>query len=201
MAMPVDIGQTLELHRRILSDLDLREDAATEKEAAARKALEEALQDIAADRQAIKQYRELLAQAEKLYQTFVGANRSGDSAALRQPAEAPEAATTAEQASVPAFATEDEEASRQPFKELVPDAPSLTNASVGPEVSPLVEELRSHISINLERDGRSGNWWAGIWKSGPRNSEQEISWSKALPPVEGAERAVWDLHNAKSVQD
>ncbi len=199
--MPIDINQTLELHRRILSALDLREDAATEREAAARKAFEEALQNIAAERQAIKQSRELLAQAEGLYQSFGGADQSGNFVALGQPAEARKAATISGQTPAPAFATKDEEASLQTTKELVPDEPPLTNASVGPEVSPLVEELRNHMSANLEQDGRSSNWWAGMWKSAARNSEDEISWRKALPPIEGAERAVWDHHNTKPNQD
>jgi hypothetical protein len=201
MAMPVDIGHTLELHRRILSDLELREYAAAEKEAVARKAFEEALQNIVAERQAIKQYRELLAQAENLYQSFVGVDQNVSSAIHPQPDEAAEAATTSGQTSVPVVIINDEEASLQTTKELVPDALSLTNASAGPEVSPLVEELRTHMSTNLEQDGRSSNWWAGMWKGGARNSEQEISWKKALPPIEGAERAVWDHHNPKPVQD
>ncbi len=201
MTMPVDLGQTLELHRRILSELDLRDGAITEKEVAARKAFEEAQRNIAAERQAIKQHRELLAQAESLYQSFAGTDQSGNSAALQEPAEAREAATISEKTSVPAIAAKDEEASLQTNKELVPDASSLTNPSAGPEVSPLVEELRSHMSANVEQDGRSGNWWAGMWKSGARNAEQEISWRKALPPIEGAERAVWDHNNTKSTQD
>jgi hypothetical protein len=196
--MSVDLSNVLDLHRRILSDLDLRETATTEKEAAARKAFEEALHNIAAERQAINQYRNVLAEAQHLYQNFAGTSQDGTSGTASGPSEVPVAAGSPQQTLAPDPGALSEEPQHPATEEEpAPQATSLNGASLEREVSPLVENLRSHISANSEQEGRGGNWWSGMWKSGSRDSQQEISWKEALRPVDGAERAVWDHQSAK----
>ena len=57
----------LELHQRVLADLDRREAAIVEQEAEARKVLEQALARCAAERTSIDQDKAVLVQAAKLY--------------------------------------------------------------------------------------------------------------------------------------
>ena len=92
-AMSVDLSQTLDLHQRIRSELDQREAATKEKAAEARRAFDAALRDIAAELDAAKQYRELLAQAEILYRGFLGTNHGDGSTTVVQPTQTPVAVT------------------------------------------------------------------------------------------------------------
>jgi hypothetical protein len=68
---------TLELHQRVLADLDQREAAVVEHEAEARSVLEQALANCAAKRTSIEQERVVLVQAEKLYRRFIEMNGGG----------------------------------------------------------------------------------------------------------------------------
>ncbi len=102
--MSVDLSPTLDLHRRILSELELREAATKEQETEARRALDNALQSIAAERRAIKQCRDLLTQAATLYKSFVGKDRVTTQSDVPQPTEAPVTAAAPELTVAPAVA-------------------------------------------------------------------------------------------------
>src|SRR5258708_7272511 len=64
------INPALELHKRIMADLDRRDAAVVKQEADARRALEQAIADCAAQRARTDQERILLTQAGQLYQRF-----------------------------------------------------------------------------------------------------------------------------------
>jgi hypothetical protein len=274
--VPVDLNPTLDLHRRILSELEIRETATEEQETEARRALDNALQSIAAERRAIKQCRDLLTQAATLYKSFVGKDRVTTQSDVLQPTEAPVAVAAPELTPAPAVASD--EPSPLATQALAPDAnvpqptespvavaaPELTPvpAVAGDEPSPLateapapdanvpepsevsaaateqafepavaseepstvaaeepahgtmplpdasiesgsfarVENLRSEITAETGRGG-GGSWWAGMWRRGSRDEEVELSWKEAYPPVEGAERAIWDHNHANRTQE
>jgi hypothetical protein len=272
----VDLSPTLDLHSRILSELELREAASKEQETEARRALDNALQSIAAERRAIKQCRDLLTQAATLYKSFVGNDRVTTQTDVPQPTEAPAAAAAPALTPAPAvagdepslLATEspspyanvpqpteppvtgaaseltlapapavaepsppateapapdtavpqpsevsvaapeqasesavaDEEPSPLAAEEPEPVATPLPGASVEAESFARVENLRSEITAETGRGG-GGSWWAGMWRRGSRDGEVELSWKEAYPPVEGAERAIWDHNHANRTQE
>jgi hypothetical protein len=275
MAVPVDLSPTLDLHRRILSELELREAATREQETEARRALDNALQGIAAERRAIKQCRDLLTQAATLYKSFVGKDRVTTQSDVPQPTDAPvtaaasalaaasavegdepsplatetpapgvnvpqptespvavaapeltpapavpgplplateapapdaanvpqpsaASATAPEQAFEPAIT--DEEPSPMAAEEPAPGTTPLPGASVQAESFARVENLRSEITAETGRGG-GGSWWAGMWRRGSRDEEVELSWKEAYPPVEGAERAIWDHNHPNRTQE
>jgi hypothetical protein len=81
---------TLELHQRVLADLDQREAAVLEQEAEARRMLEQALANCAAKHTSIEQERVVLVQAEKLYRRFIETSEGGvprDNASQPEPAQ------------------------------------------------------------------------------------------------------------------
>lgn len=192
--MPVDLSQTFDLHRRIISELNLRESVIKEQETAARRALEDALQNIAAEKHAIKQCRELLSQAEMLYQSFAGEVRVSRQHNVLQPTAPPIAAAAPQQPPDTAPTAAGGEPPPPPKEEFAPAA----DASIEAQVFSRVQNLRGEISAETER---VGNWWATMWRRGSRNPEEELSWKEAYPPVEGAERAIWDHHNANRTED
>jgi outer membrane biosynthesis protein TonB len=266
----VDLSPTLDLHRRILSELELREAATREQETEARRALDSALQNIAAERRAIKQCRDLLTQAATLYKSFVGSDRATTKTDVPQPIEAPVAAADPELApaqssagdepaprvtdapspyaeapqpteapvAAPApapavaeplpWATEapaphvndpqptevsvaareqasepevtGEELSTLAAEEPAPDTTPLPGTSIEAESFARVENLRSEITAESGRGG-GGSWWAGMWRRGTRDEEVELSWKEAYPPVEGAERAIWDHNHPNRTQE
>jgi hypothetical protein len=61
-----------DLHQRVLTDLQRRDTAVREQESEARRLLEQALAQCAAERAAIANERAVLAQAEQLYAGFFG---------------------------------------------------------------------------------------------------------------------------------
>ena len=188
--MAVDLSQTLDLHRRILTDLSLREAAIAQKETGARKALEATLHNLAAEKQAIRECRELLAQTEMLYRSYGGSNDDCAHRNVRRPSDTP--AAVPEQTSSPALAVVVE----QPPLSATEVAPNAMSVSLDLEVSSPIEHLRRQIGPDFESDDRGGSWWAGILRNGSRNAEEEISWKKAQPPVEGAARSIWDHNSA-----
>ena len=129
--MPVDLNPTLDLHRRILSELEIRETATEEQETEARRALDNALQSIAAERRAIKQCRDLLTQAATLYKSFVGKDRVTTQSDVLQPTEAPVAVAAPELTPAPAVASD--EPSPLATQALAPDAnvPQPTESQFG----------------------------------------------------------------------
>ena len=68
----IQLSQTLEFHERVLNDLEQRDAAVREKEGEARRLLEQALAQCAAERAAIARERIVLEQAEQLYRRFLG---------------------------------------------------------------------------------------------------------------------------------
>lgn len=249
--MSVDLSPTLDLHRRILSELELREAATREQETEARRALDSALQSIAAERRAIKQCRDLLTQAATLYKSFVGSDRATTKTDVPQPIEAPVAAADTELAPAPSAAGDEpaplvtdapapavaeplpwateapaphvnvpqptevsapvrEQASEPEVtgeglstlaaEELAPDTTPLPGTSIEAKSFARVENLRSEITAESGRGG-GGSWWAGMWRRGTRDEEVELSWKEAYPPVEGAERAIWDHNHPNRTQE
>jgi hypothetical protein len=85
---------TLELHKRILVDLDQRAAAVEKQVAEARRVLEQALAHCAAERTSIEQDRAVMVQAEKLYRRFLDETDGGgapeDNAATAQADLAPQ---------------------------------------------------------------------------------------------------------------
>jgi len=85
---------TLELHKRVLVDLDQREAAVEKQVAEARRVLEHAHAHCAAERTSIEQDRAVMAQAEKLYRRFLDETDGGgvpeDNAATAQADLAPQ---------------------------------------------------------------------------------------------------------------
>ena len=85
---------TLELHKRVLVDLDQREAAVEKQVAEARRVLEQALAHCAAERTNIEQDRAVMVQAEKLYRRFLDETDGGgapeDNAATAQADLAPQ---------------------------------------------------------------------------------------------------------------
>jgi hypothetical protein len=95
---------TLELHQRVLADLDQREAAVMEQEAEARRVLEQALAHCAAERTSIEQDRAVLEQAAKLYRRFIdtgGGKVPEDNVAQPEPAPEQEPCVMDEPASPP----------------------------------------------------------------------------------------------------
>jgi hypothetical protein len=234
--VPVDLSPTFDLHRCILSELELREAATKEQETEARRALDSALHGIAAERREIKQCRDLLTQAATLYQSFVGKDRVTTQTDVPQPTEAPFAGAAPEETSQPVGAGEAplprateapspyakvRQPTEAPFAtasseqtsvvagegpsplaagEPAPDATPVPGASIEAESFARVENLRSEITAETGRGG-GGSWWAGMWRRGTRDDEVELSWKEAYPPVEGAERAIWDHNHPSRTQE
>ena len=113
---------------------------------------------------------------------------------VEQPTEVSAAAP--EQAFEPAVAGEEPLAAEEP----VPATTPLPGASAEAESFTKVESLRSEITAETGRGG-GGSWWAGMWRRGARDEEVELSWKEAYPPVEGAERAIWDHNHPNRTQE
>jgi hypothetical protein len=69
--MLAELAPALELHQQVLADLDRRDAAIVEREAEARRVLEQALADCAAEHTRIDQEKQLLTQASQLYRRFL----------------------------------------------------------------------------------------------------------------------------------
>lgn len=67
---------TLELHQRVLADLDNRELNVGVKESEARRLFEQVIEQCSAERAAIASEREVLMQAEELYVRFLAAHQT-----------------------------------------------------------------------------------------------------------------------------
>jgi len=187
--VPVDLNPTLDLHRRILSELEIRETATEEQETEARRALDNALQSIAAERRAIKQCRDLLTQAATLYKSFVGKDRVTTQSDVLQPTEAPVAVAAPELTPAPAVASD--EPSPLATQALAPDAnvpqptespvavaaPELTPvpAVAGDEPSPLATEAPAPDANVPEPSRGSSHCPAGNIATGGRGSHDERS--------------------------
>ena len=98
--MLTQLDPALDLHDRILSDLDRRDAAIAEQEAEARRVLEQALAQCSAERASIDQDRVLLTQVKQLYCRFVQTNGAGisedDEAPQKLVPEAPPSTTVPE---------------------------------------------------------------------------------------------------------
>jgi len=70
------LDAVLELHKRVLADLERRGVAIQERENEARYALEQVLAQCAAERTSIAQEKSVLAQAAELYHRFAGASET-----------------------------------------------------------------------------------------------------------------------------
>jgi hypothetical protein len=79
------LDAVLELHSRVLVDLERRGAAIQERENEARRVLEEILAECAAERTSIAQEKSLLAQAAELYRRFTGASNAPASTNHPQP--------------------------------------------------------------------------------------------------------------------
>lgn len=159
--MPAALNETFELHRHILRDLTLREAAITNKEAEARKAFEQMLQTYAAEKGAIQQHRELLAQAETLYRRFADAHRDDSAAAVPQPSEAPPAAAASDQSFAPASLRMDENPSGLALAALPP--PDV-------EIAATLDSLRNqiisaHMASPEPVEPDTNRRWLGRWKA------------------------------------
>lgn len=199
--MSEELGQTLYLHQRIRSELDQREVATKGKEAEARRVFDEALEEIAAERRAINQYREVLTQAETLYHAFDGTGRdsASDAAGVLQPSDVQIASATPDPASAPTLLTEGAEPPSL-TDECAP-ALSLDEETANAEAPSVVDELRRAAIVEAKNEGRTGNWWTALWKNtSSGSSEDEASW-KALPPVKGAAYALWKDSTASQAED
>jgi hypothetical protein len=70
------LSPTLELHKRVLADLERRDTAIGEREREARRLLEQAIAQCNAERTAIATERKVLMQAEQLYLRFLAASET-----------------------------------------------------------------------------------------------------------------------------
>jgi hypothetical protein len=69
--MSTELDPTLQLHQLLLTDLDRRDAVTAEREAEARRTLEQALADCAAEHSRIEHERLLLTQVGQLYRRFI----------------------------------------------------------------------------------------------------------------------------------
>jgi len=197
--MSEELGRTLYLHQRIRKELDEREVATKGKEAEARRMFDEALEEIAAERRAINQYREVLTQAENMYHAFSGTAKDSDATGVPQPSEAEAVSAIPDPASASALLTENAEPPS--LTDEVGPALSLDEETANVEAQSVVDQLRRAAIVDAKNEGRSGNWWTAMWKgASSRSSEDEASW-KALPPVKGAAYALWNDSTANQAED
>jgi hypothetical protein len=82
----IQLNSMLELHERVLGDLERRDSSVTEQENEARRALEKTLAQCAADRASIVQERTVLLQAQQLYHRFLGSGSGPTTASITQQA-------------------------------------------------------------------------------------------------------------------
>lgn len=173
---------TLELHERVLADLDRRDSVIMAQEAEARRVLEQALACCAADRERIEQERVVLLQAGKLYRRFMETSRVVLEADAAPPAPAlterpvHQEVDAAPPAPEPAKRLVDQEAN------AAPSAPVPTERPVHQEVDaapPAPEQREMTVLRELRRQ---------LWGEHERQSngvKQSGKWT-ALEPVDGA---------------
>jgi hypothetical protein len=140
---------TLELHQRVLADLDQREAVVVEQEAKARRVLEQALAHCAAERTSIEQDRAVLEQAEKLYRRFIdtdGPRVPEDNMAQPEPPPRELLSVMEEPASPP----QESSAMKEPAS---PERePSVMMEPALPEREPSVMELRRQLWKDNQMD-------------------------------------------------
>jgi len=141
----IQLNPTFELHQRVLGELDRRDGLVREKEGEARRLLEQALAQCAAERAAIAQERAVLAHAEQLYRRFLGASDVPDLAV--------------ETSSPPSEMEESEIMTEPLIATPLPD-----NFDSGSDIETRVRELRSDLcgQVTLENaSAQKSAKWAG----------------------------------------
>lgn len=146
------VSQIAVMHQHISEKLDLQEAALNEKETQLRKALEQGLQACAAERETVRQRRELLTQAIQLYHDYAD-NDYGDNAL--EPVQVAPALLAAKSST-----------------DSAGSAPAPAQAApMEPDASHPLAEMRSELSRAIQATMRDDDEeepkrrWPSVWRS------------------------------------
>jgi hypothetical protein len=155
----------LELHTRVLADLERRGAAIEERENEARRALEQALVQCAAERASITQEKSVLAQAAELYRRFAGASNTFASTSDPQPA-----AETLVTASVGRTDPVEPDVVTPPpeEQERIAEVQIAAGSEIGAEgavrMHELCSDLRERIISSEAEEEQKANKWTDSWR-------------------------------------
>ena len=154
------MNAVVELHERILNDLEQRAAKIEERENEARRALEQILAQCAANRASIAQEKMILSQAQGLYVRFLGGGDPAPPTIVQQPSAAPSASASLENIEVVELTS----AAAPPMQEQPGVQTAQPDKSVmEPVIGGQIDELRRnvHESVLLEvkaEEERSARW-------------------------------------------
>ncbi len=159
------LDAVLELHKRVLADLERRGAAVQERENEARRALEQALAQCAAERASITQEKSVLAQAAELYRRFAGASNTLASTNNPQPVAETLVTVSAEKTDpvepdvVTSSLTEQEQ-----IAEVQVAAGSEVGAEGAVRMHELCSDLRERIISSEAEEEQKANKWTDSWR-------------------------------------
>ncbi len=159
------LDAVLELHERVLADLARRGAAIQERENEARRALEQALAQCAAERASITQDKLVLVQAAELYRRFAGA--SNMLASTNNPqlmAETLATASAGKADSVGPDIVTPPPVEQERIAEVQKAAGSETGAEGAGRMHDLCSDLRERIISSEAEEEQKANKWTDSWK-------------------------------------
>jgi hypothetical protein len=139
---------TLELHQRILADLDHRDLGVGEKESEARRLFEQVIAQCSAERAAIASERKVLTQAEELYIRFLAAHET-----IRPEGPLEDSALLA--AGNPDSADFELEPDAPPRVDLVTEGTELEPSDRTSDIEVKMRELRSGLAEEVAKENAS----------------------------------------------
>ena len=159
------LDAVLELHERVFADLERRGAAIQERENEARRALEHALAECAAERASITQEKSVLVQAAELYRRFAGANNMLASTNNPQPvAETLTLAPAGKNDSVGSDIVTPAPVEQERIAEVQIDIGSEIDAEGAIRMHELCSDLRERIISSEAEEERKANKWTDSWR-------------------------------------
>jgi hypothetical protein len=158
------LDAVLELHGRVLADLERRGTAIQERENEARRVLEQVLAQCAAERAAITHEKLVLAQAAELYSRFAGASNALASIDNPQPVAETVVATSPRET--------DPLVGRDIVTPPPPEQEQIAGIPVGSEIGAedavrmheLCSDLRERIISSEAEEEQKANKWTDSWR-------------------------------------
>lgn len=155
------LDAVLELHERVLADLERRGAAIQERENEARQALEQILAQCAAQRTSIAQEKSVLAQAAGLYRRFAGVSKTPAPTSKLQAAETLVTASVGDVDQVDPDIVAPMPAEQEQRAEALMTAGSELGAEDALRMHELCSDLRERIISSEAEEEQKANKWTG----------------------------------------
>jgi hypothetical protein len=160
------LDAVLELHGRVLADLERRGTAIQERENEARRVLEQVLAQCAAERATIAQEKLVLAQAAELYSRFAGASNA--LASIDNPQPVAETAVATSPRETDPLVGRDIVTPLPPEQEQIAGIQIAAGSEIGAEdavrMHELCSDLRERIISSEAEEEQKANKWTDSWR-------------------------------------